>query len=335
VADGTLGAGEAYVDGDWDCDALDEFTARLLAPEAKCDFAPHSVLARAAGVLAPIFHLDGQTRARAKHNVIVHYDVGNDLYAAMLGRTMTYSCGHWAAAETLDAAQDAKHDLICRKLGIEAGMRVLDIGCGWGGFAEFAAGRYGASVVGITLSPAQVALARQRAAGLPVQIREMDYRDVTGRYDRVVSVGMFEHVGPHHYREFFEIMAHLLEPGGLALLHTIGGPESMETTDPWIQRYIFPNSVLPSAAQLPAAFEGLFVLEDWHNFGADYDRTLMAWHANVEAAWPSLGDRYDDRFRRLWRYYLLTCAGSFRARHNQLWQLVLSPNGVPGGYRRP
>lgn len=328
---GMLGACESYIDGDWDCDALDVMTARVVSAglDSRLSRRPvafaHKIVARIS---------DFQSRARAGGNVTAHYDRGNDLYAAMLGETMAYSCGYWARARTLDEAQDAKHELICHKLGLQPGMRVLDIGCGWGGFALHAAAKYGVEVTGITLSPAQAGLARARCADLPVRILEQDYRDATGQFDRIVSIGMFEHVGPRNYRTFFDTSARLLTPTGLMLLHTIGGLRSVAASDPWVDRYVFPGAVLPSAAEITAAFEGRFVLEDWHSFGADYDRTLMAWHHNFEEAWSSLSARYGERFHRLWRFYLLTCAGSFRARSNQLWQLVLSPHGQPGGYRR-
>jgi cyclopropane-fatty-acyl-phospholipid synthase len=328
---GMLGACESYLDGDWDCQAIDAMAARVLT--AGLDEAlAHRPVALAHRLISRL--ADFQSRARAAHNVTAHYDRGNDLYKAMLGQTMAYSCGYWANASTLDDAQHAKHELICQKLGIEPRMRVLDIGCGWGGFAFHAAKHHGAFVTGLTLSPAQSRFARSRCDGLPVVIHERDYRDATGSYDRIVSIGMFEHVGPRNYEMFFNTAARLLAPGGLMLLHTIGGLHSVAASDPWIDRYVFPGAVLPSAAEITAAFEGRFVLEDWHSFGADYDRTLMAWHRNFEAAWPVLSGRYDERFHRLWRFYLLTCAGAFRARSNQLWQLVVSPHGVPGGYQR-
>jgi cyclopropane-fatty-acyl-phospholipid synthase len=327
---GTLGAGESYVDGDWDCDALDEMTARLLAGGVD-RLLSHRSWEAAQAVAARLFN--HQSLRRSRRSVAAHYDLGNELYAAMLGPTMAYSCGYWRDASTLDEAQDAKHDLIARKLDLRTGHRVLDIGCGWGGFARFAAERYGASVTGITLSEPQAALARERCVGLPVNIFVRDYRAMTGAFDRIVSIGMFEHVGPRNYRTFFETTARLLAPGGLQLLHTIGGLVSSNVPDPWVHRYIFPNAILPSAAEIARAVERLFVIEDWENFGADYDATLMAWHRRLAQAWPALGGRYDERFRRLWRYYLLTCAGAFRARHTHVWQLVLSPAGVPGGYR--
>jgi cyclopropane-fatty-acyl-phospholipid synthase len=334
LAAGSLGAGDSYVDGDWDCDALDEMTARVLA--AGIDETPALRTAFSAGDLLARLG-NRQSAARARDSVLAHYDRGNQLYRAMLGPTMAYSCGYWHAAATLDEAQDAKHDLICRKLGLAPGQRVLDVGCGWGGFAKFAAERLGVEVVGCTLSDAQAEFARQACRGLPVEIRLQDYRslEVAGRpFDRVISIGMFEHVGPANYGTFFATIRRLLAPDGLFLLHSIGGLRSEQSIDRWIDRHIFPNAVLPSASQITRASEGLFVLEDWHNFGADYERTLMAWHANFEAVWPALRAQHDERFRRMWRYYLLTCAGTFRARRNQLWQLVLSPRGVRGGYRR-
>ena len=331
VSHGSLGLGEAYMDGWWDCDRLDQFFERILSAELERKVNPRSMLWHV--LRARLFNLQHPRRSFeiGRH----HYDIGNDLYARMLDRRMTYSCGYWAEAETLDEAQEAKLDLICRKLQLEQGHRVLDIGCGWGGAAAFAAERYGVEVVGVTVSEQQVRHAQQTYGNLPVEFRLQDYREVNGTFDRIFSIGMFEHVGYKNYRTFFDVSRRCLEPDGLMVLHTIGGNRSTPRTDPWISRYIFPNSHLPSAAQITEAAEGRFVLEDWHSFGADYDRTLMTWHENFERAWPELSQRYDERFRRMWRYYLLSCAGSFRARKNQLWQVVFSPNGVPGGYRAP
>ena len=281
-----------------------------------------------------------QSRRRSFEVGERHYNLGNDLYSAMLGRRLVYSCGYWrgrngAPLEDLDAAQEAKLDLVCRKLGLQPGMRVLDIGCGWGEALKFAAERYGISGVGVTVSREQAAYARELCQGLPIEIRLQDYRELDERFDRSFSLGMFEHVGVKNYRTYFEVARRCLGDDGLFLLHTIGTNRSVHHTDPWIGKYIFPNSMLPSAAQITQASEGLFVLEDWHNFGADYDRTLQAWRANVERAWPALDARYDERFRRMWRFYLAGSMATFRARHSQLWQLVLSPKGVPGGYVAP
>lgn len=326
---GTLGLGEAYMDGWWDCDAIDQMVER--AQRA-------GTAARLAGPLAMLGSADAlirnrQTRSRSREVGRRHYDVGNDLYGRMLGRRMIYSCGYWRSATDLDAAQEAKLTLVADKLGLRPGMRVLDIGCGWGGAAAFLAEERGCEVVGVTISERQAALARERCAGLPVEIRLQDYRDVDEPFDRVYSIGMFEHVGEKNYATFMDVCRRCLrDPDGLVLLHTIGGSRSRQSTDLWIERYIFPNSMLPSAVQITRAAEGRLELQDWHNFGTDYDRTLMAWHANVEAAWDDLPG-YDERFRRMWRFYLLSSAGTFRAGKLQLWQTVWSRDGLSAAYR--
>jgi cyclopropane-fatty-acyl-phospholipid synthase len=247
---------------------------------------------------------------------------------------MVYTCGFWKHARDLDEAQEAKLEMTCKKLNLSAGMRVLDIGCGWGSFAKYAAEKYGASVVGVTVSKEQVELGRDMCRGLSVEIRLQDYRAVEGMFDRVVSLGMVEHVGYKNYGTYMRVAHEHLKDKGIFLLHTIGGLRSGKSMDPWIERYIFPNSILPSVAQLAKAAEGLFVIEDLHNFGADYDKTLMAWFNNFNNHWAELRPRYGDRFYRMWKYYLLACAGSFRVRKNQLWQIVLSKGGIPGGYNK-
>lgn len=331
IAHGSLGLGEGYTDGWWDAEDLDGFLHRVL--RARLDERVGGIDDVALFVQSKLINLQNGWRSRVVARQ--HYDLGNDLFRAMLGRRMVYSCGYWNAADDLDAAQEAKLDLACRKLGLARGMRVLDIGCGWGEALRFAATRYGVSGVGVTISTEQAQFARNLCAGLPIEIRLQDYRDLDERFDRILSIGMFEHVGVKNYRTYFEVARRCLVPDGLTLLHTIGGNQSTNHTDPWIEKYIFPNSMIPSALQIGAAHEGLFVMEDWHNFGADYDRTLMAWRANFERAWPELRERYGERFYRMWRFYLSACAASFRCRRNQLWQIVLSPDGVTQGYSAP
>ena len=308
---GSLGLGEAYLDGWWDAGLQRRLRPGLAALRHR--------------LLGYLWNL--QNRTRSRRAVAAHYDLGNDLFSRMLDPLMNYSCGYWARAGALAQAQRDKLELICRKLQLAPGMRVLDIGCGWGGFARHAAEHHGVSVVGITLSPAEAEYARDACRGLAVRIELCDYRDFRADpLDRNVSIGMFEHVGARNYRTFVAAAA-LLKPEGLMLLHTIGSPITSRGNDPWLDRYIFPNGELPSMVQLGAAAEDLLIVEDWHNFGPDYDRTLMAWKDNFEAAWPDLEDRYGERFYRMWRYYLMLCAGAFRTRYMQLWQLVLAPPG--------
>ncbi|MEX0601658.1 MAG: cyclopropane fatty acyl phospholipid synthase, partial [Rhodothermales bacterium] len=330
LRDGSLGLGESYMDGWWDAERLDETFYRLVGSDARRAVRTPTVLF--SSLAAALVNKGRPSRAYdVGHR---HYDLGNDLFEAMLDRRMVYTCGYWHEAATLDAAQEAKLDLVCRKLGLREGDRVLDVGCGWGSFLAFASERYGAHGVGVTVSEEQVALARERLQGLHVEVRLADYRAFEDPvpFDHVVSLGMFEHVDVKNYRMFMRVVRQHLRDDGLFLLHTIGSNRSVRTIDPWLERYIFPNSMLPSNRQIGRAIEGLFVMEDWHNFGAHYDRTLMAWYERFTRAWPDLRARYDERFRRMWTYYLLQCAGLFRARDAQLWQIVLSKDGVAGGY---
>jgi cyclopropane-fatty-acyl-phospholipid synthase len=331
VTGGSLALGETYMDGWWECEALDQLFHRLL--RAGLDNGNEGALRKAISNLAAIL-FNRQSPSRAGQVARRHYDLGNELFMAMLDQGMNYSCAYWDGSSDLDQAQENKLDLICQKLRLEPGMRLLDIGCGWGGLARFAAERYGVRVKGITISQEQAGLAAERCQGLPVEIRLQDYRDLEGGFDRVVSVGMFEHVGYKNYRTFMQKAADCLADGGLFLLHTIGNNTTTVSCDPWISTYIFPNGMLPSPKQITEAAEGLFVLEDWHSFGEHYDQTLMAWHRKFLAAWDQLQSRYDQRFFRMWTYYLLCCAGGFRARSIQLWQMVFSKDGLEGGYRR-
>jgi len=329
LAGGSLAMGESYMDGWWDCEQLDKFFHKVLS--ARLDKQVRSKSEVWNVIRAKIINL--QSRTRAYEVGRKHYDIGNRLYELMLDKNMAYSCGYWHEAKTLDRAQEAKLDLSCRKLGLKKGMKVLDIGSGWGSFAKYAAEKYGVEVVGVTISEQQVKLARERGPGLPVEYRLEDYRKLNEKFDRIISIGMVEHVGEKNYRTYMEVAHRCLKSGGLFLLHTIGGNKSVHSTDPWIGKYIFPNSMLPSVKQLAGAAEKFFILEDLHNFGVDYDKTLLAWHANFTHGWERIKSRYDQRFYRMWEYYLLSCAGSFRARRNQLWQIVFSKGEVTGGYQ--
>lgn len=326
LSDGQYALGQSYMDGWWDCDALDEFISRVLV--AKLDQKIKSNLKMAFHVLqAKMMNLQAPSKAYEVGEK--HYDLGNDLYRAMLDKRLNYTCAYWKNASTLDEAQEAKLDLVCRKIKARPGMRILELGCGWGSFAKYAAEKYGANVLGVTVSKEQVALGMELCKGLPVELRLQDYREVEGKYDAVISIGIMEHVGYKNYRTYMQVADRCLKDEGIAFVHTIGGNFSNSTGDRWTNQYIFPNGMIPSITQLGAAMENLFVMEDWHNIGPSYDRTLMAWQANFENAWPELKAHYDERFRRMWNYYLLSSAGGFRGRMLQLWQIVMTKPGSP------
>jgi len=330
ITEGPLGIGESYMDGWWDIEKLDEFISRII--RAQLD----EKIKRKNSALLQLFILklyNLQSKQRAFIVGEKHYDLGNELFQNMLDQRMNYSCAYWKDAVSLDEAQESKLDLICRKLFLRPGMRVLDIGCGWGAFGKYAAEKYKVEVVGITVSKEQVELGRKLCSGLPVEFRLIDYRDLNEKFDRIVSVGMFEHVGDKNYRTFFEVANKCLDDDGLFLLHTIGRILPFKALDSWTHKYIFPNAMLPSSIQIDKAIENLFVMEDWHNFGSDYDKTLMAWHDNFVQHWDEIKSQYSERFFRMWKYYLLSSAASFRERRNQLWQIVLSKKGMEGGYQ--
>jgi len=318
LRDRELGLGEAYQDGWFDVEQLDEFLTRVVLGDLKSQvrMSPRLFATASRQLL-----LNRQTVAAARKNASAHYDIGNDLYERMLDKRMIYSCAYWAQASSLDEAQEAKLELIARKLHLEPGMRVLDIGCGWGGLSQFLAERHQVEVTGISPAIEQVKIAQERCAGLPVKIEQRDYRDMTGQFDRIVSVGMMEHVGTKNLDTFFETCDRLLVDDGLMLHHTIGSNVRTDRADPWFDKYIFPGGVLPSLGQIADASSSRFAIEDVHNFGPDYDRTLMAWSERARAAWPELPN-YDKRFRRTWHYYLMASAAGFRTRSTQLWQVV-------------
>lgn len=331
MTDTSLGFGESYMEGWWDCERLDELVYRILHArlhESIQSWSDFLILLK-----AKLLNLQHIRRAfQIAHH---HYDIGNNLYRAMLDKRMIYSCAYWKDATDLDAAQEAKLDLVCRKIGLEPGMRVLDIGCGWGGAAKFAAERYGVEVYGITVSKEQAQYAQHICQGLPVIIELKDYREINGKFDRAYSIGMFEHVGYKNYHTYMKVINKCLVKDGLFLLHTIGGNVSNNHGNLWVNKYIFPNSMLPSVTQIGSAIENRLVLEDWQNFGPDYDRTLLSWNDNLEQNWLFVRSQYNERFCRMWRFYLLGFAGAFRARHIQLWQAILSPRGLMNRYDAP
>jgi cyclopropane-fatty-acyl-phospholipid synthase len=344
LAGGAIGLGESFMDGWWDVPALDQAIARMLRADlrGKLKVSPF-MLADAIGEHLPnlAYVWPGLrpflSRFRSLNAVAeTHYEAGNELYQAMLGKHMVYSCLYWENASTLDEAEEAKLDMSCRKLGLKPGQRVLDIGCGWGSFARFAAERYGVSVVGYTISKEQSVLTAERCRGLPVEIRLDDYRNVKGRFDRVASLGMFEHVGRQNYDAFMRVAHDSLTEDGIFLLETIGDNVSRSECNPWFQKYIYqaPTSMFPSIREIAAAAERRFVVEDWHNFGADYGPTLRAWYDRLAARKDEVVARHGERFWRMWEFYLLSCAGAFAARAYQNWQILLAKRALPQGFRQ-
>lgn len=322
----SLGLGESYVEGWWDCRQLDEFICKILTAELDKKV-KESFKLLVPALSAILFNM--QSRIRSRVVAEQHYDLDNELFKSFLDPYNQYSCAYFDGTEDLSEAQVKKMELICRKINLRKDDDVLDIGCGWGGFAKYMAERYGCRVTAINISEKQISYAREFCKDLPVEILQCDYRDVRGSFDKIVSVGMFEHVGYKNYRTFMKAVARCLKDTGIFLLHTIGGNESHIKCDPWINKYIFPNGMLPSISQIGKAVEGLFVAEDLHNLGPHYEKTLLAWHENFQKAWTALSKRYDEKFKRMWDYYLLSCAGAFRARNIQIWQIVLTKYGAP------
>lgn len=352
---GTLALGETYMAKRWDCRDLDKLMTEVLRKRStgklKLTFRDGFGLIWGAisdWGLNP--QMDGGSLVVGKH----HYDIGNTMFRHMLGSEMIYSCGYWkglsnwAPQTDLDKAQLSKMEMICRKLKIEKGMRILDIGCGWGGFARYTAGEYGAKVVGITISKEQYKYCQEQddeTYGGGCEFYLASYYDLPeldesfeGSFDRVVSIGMCEHVGYKNYQTFMNIQCQMLKPGGMVMLHTIVGNESKLRGDSWYEKYIFPNSMLPSLSQLASAAENVLVMEDIHNIGVHYDKTLMAWHKNFNQSIDLINDELDEpmdeTFIRMWNYYLLFSAALFRSRTIQLYQIVLSKE-VYEGYERP
>ncbi len=326
---GSLAVGETYMQGWWDVPKLDELIAKIYTSRS------HTRHTAVPIILARIYAMlvNQQTKKRSKKVGEQHYDIGNDLYERMLDKRMIYTCGYWENADNLDEAQEAKLDLVCRKLTLQPGMRVLDMGCGFGGAARYMAEKHGVEVLGVTISKEQAAYAQEYCKDLPIEIRCDDYRNVSGKFDRVVSIGLLEHVGYKNYAHFMDIVKRSMTEDGLCLVHFIGRTKTAPMMDPWFEKYVFPGGMLPSPEQIAASFNGKLVLEDWQNIGIHYDKTLMAWYDNFKTHWPDIKDDYPEDFYRMWEYYLLSCAGAFRARYHQVWQIVLSPGGVPGGYK--
>ena len=337
---GVFGLGEAYIRGEWSAELLTPLLKEIFERDARGEGPLRKWSPATFAHIAKDWVTNAQVGEGAYEVARRHYDLGNDLFSTMLDpETMTYTCGYWRKAGSLNQAQIDKLDLLCRKLGLQPGMRVLDIGCGWGNFAQYAAKRYGVSVVGLTVSKEQAALARERCAGLDVEILLQDYQTFSGQFDRIVSIEMIEAVGRKNIPTFFNMVERCLEDKGLFGLQVISAETFSSTSRAgldqyilWLRRRIFPNGYIIKLSELMAPARRDLVLEDLHNFSADYARTLAAWRANFVQGWPSLKEKYGEPFKRMWLYYLCGCEALFEARLVQLYQVVYSKGGTPGGY---
>jgi cyclopropane-fatty-acyl-phospholipid synthase len=325
LKDKSLGLGESYMEGWWDCARIDECICRLLKGNLE---------EKIKGNLSTLLFylcarsLNLQSLSRADIIARRHYDLDNDLFLSFLDPYNQYSCAYFQETDDLAQAQQKKLDLICRKINLQPQDHVLDIGCGWGGFARYAAEHYDCNVTAVNISEEQIRFARESCENLQVKILREDYRRIQGIFDKIVSIGMFEHVGQKNYRTFMNVAYRCLKEKGIFLLHTIGSNVSMVNCESWMNRYIFPNAMLPTIAQIGRAVEDLFVIEDIHNLAPHYEKTLLAWNDRFQKAWPRFTDKFDRTFKRMWEYYFLCCAGAFRARHMQAWQIVMTKQGA-------
>ena len=330
----SLALGEAYAGGDLTISDGDIFEVlkRLIHSTTTI---PEMRLAKWTAFFQQclLWQKDGWRKSQSAHNIHVHYDLGNAFYRLFLDEDMQYSCGYFPNDNTdLDTAQRAKKAHIIKKLRLERGANtrganVLDIGCGWGGMAKTLASDYGAYVTGITLSQQQLqqASARLKDSNLPVKFALRDYRDETGCYDRIVSVGMFEHVGKRQFPTYFKGVERLLAEDGIALIHTIGTTKASRGSDPFIAKYIFPGGYIPQLSEIMASIEATNLrvtdIEVWHDH---YAKTLYHWRQRFLAKRAEALAMFDERFCRLWEFYLAACEATFSHKHNVVYQIQLT-----------
>lgn len=331
MAGGSLALGESYMDGWWDSDRLDVFFTKLLQSniQDKVQSDPATILA---GLHARIFN--SQQGNKAFEIGKRHYDMGNALFERMLGKTMAYSCAFFDGVKDLDHAQTNKINTSLNKLHAKPGMTLLDIGCGWGSIIHQAASTYKLDATGITVSHEQKewsnrAIAADNLEG-SARVKYQKWQDLPSdqQYDRIISIGAFEHFGYKNYKSFFEKVRSVLKDDGIFLLHTIGGLTPVHANEPWLEKYIFPHSMLPAMSQISKASTGVLAMKHVEEKGRNYDPTLMAWYTNLDKNWEEIRktdpSHYDTRFRRMMDYYLLMCAGTFRSGKNQVWQIIFT-----------
>jgi cyclopropane-fatty-acyl-phospholipid synthase len=326
LRNGALGMAEAYMDGEIDIDGnLQAFLKFESAPlyermklslREKIKFAVSLLITR-------------NTVRGAKKNVKHHYDLGNDFYQLWLDPSMTYTCAYFTRyGDTLAQAQNNKHEHICRKLRLEPGMTLVDIGCGWGAMLVYAAQRYGVIGVGYTISEEQAKWAKENIKRLGLEdritIELKDYREAEGQFDRWVSIGMFEQIGKSFFDMFFSEITRILKPGGIGVLHTIGSSEPY-TNNPWIEKYIFPGGHLPQLGDLVDGMNGINLNPiDVEDLRLHYGQTLDSWYANFNRVENTVWEMYGERFVRMWRFYLNGAAQGFKWGTLRLYQIVFS-----------
>jgi cyclopropane-fatty-acyl-phospholipid synthase len=333
IREGDVGFAESYMDGGWSTPDLQAFMD--LVNDDNPSVYDEAVGMRLVRALEQLRHwLRANSKAQARKNISYHYDLGNDFYSLWLDESMTYSSAIFTTGqESLEAAQEAKYAAMVDRMGVKPGDHVLEIGCGWGGFAEYAAAKRGLKVTGLTISQAQhdYAVARMARQGLSgqVEIRMQDYRDTRGEFDGIASIEMFEAVGEKYWPRYFRAVCDRLKPGAQAVIQIIMVPDERfnfyRNHVDFIQKYIFPGGMLgaPSPVRRVAEAEGLRFVAT-HDFGQSYSETLRRWNTSFQEMWPQIAAMgYDMRFKRMWEFYLTSCAGAFKAGSCDVTQLVL------------
>ncbi len=330
---GSLGLGEAYMMGWWDAERPDLFIEKVLRGGHYAN--SYSWPSKLLNIKGKVFNR--QTRSRSKEVAEQHYNLDTKFFETFLDPYNQYTCAYFSETDELNEAQEKKLDLICRKLQLKEGDTVLDIGCGWGGFAKYAAEKYGCKVVGITISEEQAKSARAFTQNLErgaVDIRVQDYRDLKGgKFDKISAVGVMEHIGHKNYRQFMETAQRMLKDDGLFFVDTLGQDFSGTAGNPWSDKYIFPNGMAPSLQQITGASAGLLVLEDMQNLGIDYYKTLRKWDENFQRNWPAVQDRYPAETYRMYRYYFNSFAGALKAQRIHDWHVVFSKGKTGATYK--
>lgn len=322
---GEIGLGESYVDKDWDSNNLEETLYNLIINQKKIENAiiknsPNLIIKKLLDIPSDIFSTDN-----TKNDIKFHYDIGNKLYENMLGKSMLYSCAYfYKQGLSLDEAQYAKLDLIAKKLNLKEGMRVLDIGCGFGTAAIYLSKKFNVNILGISLSKEQINYFNSIYTGTQVQVIYKDYRELTrehnNSYDCIYSIGMFEHIGINNHIDYYNKCFKLLKTNGTMLIHTIVSNKRLYSHNSWITKYIFPGAELPHISDFTKKYTDNWLLQDLQCIGKSYSKTLLAWKKNINDS--SVFNNYDDKFKRTWNYYLLLCSAAFRAREITVFQLV-------------